>query len=305
MRSQLVFSALVLSAAAINACSAQSDSTPPRDSGTAGTSSTTNGTGGTASSGTAGSTSSTFGGQTSSGTAGSSSSTFGGQTSTGFGGTTSTSTGGTPTTGAGGSTTTAAGCSKTTVGTGSNGLIDNFDTHPTTGLIPATDGRVGGWWVSKSATATVTPMANAAPDPVADPLMSGNYALELKGTDPGTDPNAAWGADASVAITATGACYDASAYTGGIKVKMWGKGGVFVSVITAEDKAASATSGNQRTDISLTTTPTVYTIPWSMLATGWGNPIPLDLKEVVALDFAPDATSAASFDIWVDDVTLY
>src|SRR6202000_1402965 len=132
----------------------------------------------------------------------------------------------------------SAGCATTKVGTGTPGLIDSFHPQPTPGLIPATGGRVGGWWTSKSLTATVTPMAGAAPNPVADPLKTGNYALHLVGTDPGTDPNAAWGADASVAIAATNGCYDASAYTTGVQVTLWGTGGVFVSIITAEDKAA-------------------------------------------------------------------
>jgi len=47
------------------------------------------------------------------------------------------------------------------------------------------------------------------------------------------------GADASVALAATGNCYDASVYTGGIKLSMMGTGSVYVSVITAEDKAAA------------------------------------------------------------------
>ncbi len=301
MRSQLVFSALALTVAALNACSAQSDSSPPRTTGSAG--STSSGTAGATSSGTAGATSTGTAGATSTGFGGSTSTGFGGSTSTGFGGAPSTGTAGATSTGTAGATS-STGCATTKVATGTPAVIDDFEME-TNGLIPANDGRLGGWWVSASATATVTPMANAAPKPIVDPSNASNHVLRLTGMDSGTNANLAWGADASVALAATGNCYDASAYKGGISVKLWGIGGVFVSVITAEDKAQMATSGNQRTDIPLTSTPTVYQIPWSMLATGWGVTIPLDLKEVFALDFAPDAGSAANFDIFIDDVQFY
>jgi hypothetical protein len=91
-------------------------------------------------------------------------------------------------------------------------------------------------------------------------------------------------------------------YTGGIKVSMMGKGSVFVSAITIEDRAAMATSGNQRKEVPISSAWTDYTIPWSDLITGWGTPIPLDLKAIVALDFSPSATSAIDFDIWIDNV---
>ena len=68
---------------------------------------------------------------------------------------------------------------------------------------------------------------------------------------------------------------------------MMGMGSVYVSVITIEDRAAMATSGNQRDTVAITSTWTDYTIPWSALITGWGTPIPLDVKAIVALDFAP------------------
>ena len=40
----------------------------------------------------------------------------------------------------------------------------------------------------------------------------------------------------------------------------------------------------------------------STIESNWGNLIPLDLKEIVALDIAPSASSASSFDIWIDNL---
>jgi hypothetical protein len=300
MRSLTVFSALVLSLSALAGCSAQSESAPPRG---------TDDTGGTSSSG-AGATG--FGGATSnnngfsgsSNIAGTSSNGFGGSSNSGFGGASSNGFGGAPTGGAGapsgsaGSAPASGSCAMTAVATGSNGMIDDFDMHPGSGLIPATDGRVGGWWISKSATGTVMPMANAAPVPVAG--GDTGMGLHIMGSD--TDLTNGWGADASVAITPTNGCYDASVYTSGIKVSLKGTGSIYLSVITAEDKAASATSGNQRKEIPITSSWADYSVAWSDLVTGWGNPIPLDLHEIVALDIAPSASSASNFDIWIDNL---
>jgi hypothetical protein len=170
-------------------------------------------------------------------------------------------------------------------------------------LIPASDGRVGGWWISIGSTGKVTtptlPSTGGGPMPVMGG-MGGGMALHFAGTD--SDAVKGWGADASVALSGTGNCYDASAYTGGIKVSLMGKGSVYVSVITAQDKAASATSGNQRKEIAITSSWQDYVIPWTDLVTGWGNPIPLDQKSIVALDIAPSASSAIDFDIWIDNV---
>jgi hypothetical protein len=299
MRALPIVSALVLTVSALTACSAQQDGSPPGGSQAGATAS-----GG--STGVAGATTS-FGGSTT-GTAGATTG-FGGSTTgvagstTGFGGST---TGTAGATGSAGSTSTTMGCALTKPGTGTpTGMIDDFETHPATALIPATDGRVGGWWISvNQTTGNVTTPAigktGTGPLPVMGG-MGGGMALHFAGTD--TDKAMGWGADASVALAATGNCYDASVYTGGIKLSLMGKpGSVYVQVITAQDKAASATSGNQRVEIPITATWTDTTIPWAMLVTGWGNPIALDLKSIVALDIAPSAASAADFDIWVDNI---
>jgi hypothetical protein len=299
MRSQTVLSALVLSLSALAACSAQSESTPPRG-GTGASAGTVSGNPGGTSSASGGSTTQGFSGSTS--VAGTSSPGFGGtpgaggSSSTGFGGAPP-ATGGTPA-GTAGTAPVSGSCTTTKVATGTDPMVDNFDMHPGSGLIPAADGRVGGWWISKSATGTVTPVANAAPVPV-DGGMTG-MGLHIMGSD--TDLTMGWGADASVAITPTGGCYDASIFTGGLKVSLKGNGSVYLSVITAEDKAGAATSGNQRKEIAITSTWMDYTVPWSDLVTGWGTPIPLDLHEVVALDVAPSASSASNFDIWIDNL---
>ncbi len=297
MRSQTLLSALVLSLSALAACSAQSESTPPRG-GTGASAGTVSGNPGGSTSAAGGTTGQGFSGSTS--VAGSSPG-FGGTpgaggSSTGFGGAPPAA-GGT-TTGTAGTAPVSGSCTTTKVATGSDPMVDNFDMHPGSGLIPAADGRVGGWWISKSATGTVTPAANAAPVPV-DGGMTG-MGLHITGSD--TNLTMGWGADASVAITPTGGCYDASIFTGGLKVSLKGTGSVYLSVITAEDKAGMATSGNQRKEIAITSTWTDYTVPWSDLVTGWGTPIPLDLHEVVALDVAPSASSASNFDIFIDNL---
>ena len=296
MRALTIVSAVALTSAlsALGACSAQSDSTPPRGGAGAGT----------AGAGTAGATSG-FSGAT-----GASGATSGFSGATGASGATSGFAGAPPAaggdTGSAGAPATGGGCTLTKAGVGTDGLIDNFETHPTTALIPASDGRVGGWWISvNQTTGNVTiPMigkTGMGPLPVMGG-MGGGMALHFAGTD--SDAAKGWGADASVALAATGNCYDASVYTGGIKVSLMGTGSVYVQVITAEDKAAMATSGNQRKEIAITSTWTDYTIPWTDLITGWGNPIALDQKAIFALDIAPSATSAVNFDIWIDNLTF-
>ncbi len=300
MRALPIVSAFVLMVSALGACSASSDGNPPV--GNAGATASGGGApgaggaivaGGGAPTGTAGANTG-FGGAPT-GNAGA---------NTGFGGAPVAGGGATGT--AGGTST--MGCTMTKVGTGTpSGLIDDFETHPATALIPATDGRVGGWWISvNQTTGNVTTPAigktGMGPLPVTGG-MGGGMALHFAGTD--TDKTMGWGADASVALAATGNCYDASVYTGGIKLSLMGKAGsVYVQVITAQDKAASATSGNQRVEIPITATWTDTTIPWAMLVTGWGNPIALDPKSIVALDIAPSAASAADFDIWVDNISF-
>lgn len=296
MRALPIVSALVLTLSALAACSAQPEGSPPQNGSSAGT--TGSAAGGSPING-AGGTSSSFGG-TSSGTAGTATTGFAGTTS-GFAGSTSGFAG--STSGTAGSGSTSVGCAVTKVGAGLSGLIDDFETHPASALIPATDGRVGGWWISVGPTGSVTvpaiPKTGGGPMPVTGG-MGGGMALHFTGTD--TDAVKGWGADASVALAAMGNCYDASVYTTGIKLSMMGKGSVYVQVITAQDKAAMATSGNQRKEIPLTASWADYPIAWSELITGWGNPIALDPKSIVALDIAPSATSAISFDIWVDNV---
>jgi hypothetical protein len=296
MRSPIVFSAFVLSLSALAACSAQSESAPPRGGDTGGASSS-----GAGATGFSGATSNGFAGAT--GVAGGTSNGFGGASngfggaSNGFGGA-SPGGAGAPTGSAGSSPVSGGSCVTTKVATGSDGMIDDFEMHPGSGLIPATDGRVGGWWISKSATGTVTPMAGAAPVPVA----GGETGMGLRIVGSDTDLTMGWGADASVAITPTNGCYDASVYTGGVKVSLKGTGSIYLSIITAEDKAASATSGNQRVEIPLTSSWADVTTAWASFATGWGTPIPLDLHEVVALDIAPSASSASNFDISIDNL---
>ena len=290
MRALPIVSTLVLTLSALAAaCSAEQEGTPPR--GNAGATSTAAGSGNTAA-GAPGA------GGAPSGFAGSPAA---GGSSNGFAGAA-------PSAGAPGSAgagpVTGGGCTTTKVGTGTDGLIDNFEMHPASALIPATDGRVGGWWISIAAgTGAVTiptiPATGGGPLPVMGG-MGGGMALHFAGTD--SDPVKGWGADASVAISGTGNCYDASIYTGGIKVSLMGTGSVYVSVITAQDKAMSATSGNQRKEIAITSTWTDYTIPWADLITGWGTAIPLDPKSIVALDIAPSAASATKFDIWIDNL---
>jgi len=292
MRALPIVSTLVLTLSALVACSAEPEGTPPRGSAggtsTAGASGAINGSAGAPAA--AGTTSGFAGAPGSSGS------------TSGFAG----SPAGAGAPGAAGGGPVTAGCATTKVGAGLDGLIDNFETHPTTALIPATDGRVGGWWISMAATAMVTTpaltSAGGAPLPVTGG-MGGGMALHLVGKD--SDAAKGWGADAAVAIAAANGCYDASAYTGGIKLSLMGKGSVFVSVITAQNKAASATSGNQRTEIPITASWADYTIPWAMLKTGWGTDIPLDPKSIIALDISPSASSAPDFDIWIDNVSFY
>ncbi|HEX3773353.1 MAG TPA: hypothetical protein VHV51_02755 [Polyangiaceae bacterium] len=197
----------------------------------------------------------------------------------------------------------------TAVATGASGLIDNFDSHVAgSTLLPGgtmSDGRVGGWNIDKSPTAVSTSTAV--------PMMGGDgggLALNFKGTDNITATPPGWGADAAVALAATGNCYNAMAYTNGIKISlMMGSGiqngSVVVSVQTAEDLATNYASGPQGKQIAITNSWADYTIAWGDLMTTYGTPIPLDLKEVHAVVIATSATTAANFDVWVDNLSFY
>lgn len=291
MRALPIVSVLVLSLSALAACSSDSEGRPP------------SGGAGSAPIGGAGAPPAGGGAPGVSGATGVAGAPVAGAGAPSGGGATGTAGG----TGTAGAPTTGGGCTMTKAGLGTDGLIDDFETHPMSALIPATDGRLGGWWISVSATGSVTTPTLAmptggAPLPV-DGGMTGK-GLHLVGKD--TDLMMGWGADASVALAGTGNCYDASAYTGGIKIALKGKpGSVYVQVITAQNKAASATSGNQRKEIPITDAWVEHTIPWADLVTGWGTPIPLDPKSIVALDIAPSAASASDFDIWIDNLSFY
>ncbi len=297
MRALTIVPAVALTLSALTACSAQPEGSPPPASEAGG-----------AATGGAGQTASVAGTPSVSGGGASAIISSGGEVPAG--GSSSTGSAGAPPLAAGGAGATGAppvtggSCASTKVGAGMDGIIDNFETHPASALIPASDNRVGGWWISiNQASGALTipaiPKTGGGPLPVAGG-MGGGMALHFAGTD--SNPTMGWGADASVALAAKGNCYDASAYAGGLKLSMMGKGSVYVSIITAQDQAASATSGNQRKEVAITSTWADYTIPWAELMTGWGNPIPLDLTAVFAIDVAPSATSAVDFDIWIDNV---
>ncbi|HWZ89527.1 MAG TPA: hypothetical protein VNW92_11775 [Polyangiaceae bacterium] len=301
MRS-LTVTAFALTLTALAACSAQSSGTPPRsdDGGStssgAGTGSTAGGATGFAGSpsGAAGTTVSSGG--TSSGFAGSPS---------GFAGSPS-GTAGSPN-GTAGAPATLGGCKSTAVGTGSMGVIDDFETHVAgSALLPGgatEDGRTGGWGVDKSPTAVMTA---SMPLPVTggDPGM----ALHFAGTDNITATPPGWGADAAVAIAGPGNCYDASAYTHGIQISLKSGGAatsVVVSIQTAEVLATNYASGPNGKEVPITTAWADYQIAWTDLATTYGPMIPLDLKSVHGVVIATSATGAASFDIWIDNLKFY
>jgi len=302
MRSQTVLSALVLSLSAIAACSAQSESTPPRGTGaTAGTVSSSGGTtsasGGTTSTGFSGSTSVAGTGTGFGGAPG------GAGTGTGFGGAPPAA-GGT-TAGTAGSPPVGGTCTSTVVGTGSSGLIDDFEGHTAgSALLPATngDGRVGGWGIDHSTTAMM--MATAS---TAIPVAGGNpgMALHFAGTDNITATPPGWGADAAVAIAGPGGCYDASAYHGGLSLSLKSGSGatsVVVSLQTAEVLATNYASGPNGKMVAITGSWADYVIPYTDLMTTYGTPVPLDLKSVHAVVIATSASGAASFDVWVDNL---
>jgi hypothetical protein len=297
MRSQIVLSSFVLLVSALAACSAQSESTPPRGSGGSGTS-----TGGTA----AGGTSQGFAG-TGTGFAGTGTG-FGGApgtggTSTGFGGAPPAG-GATGSAGTGTAGSSAVGvCKSTVVGMGNAGTVDDFETH-TAGstLLPGgatEDGRVGGWNIDKSPSAMST--STAAPVTGGNPGM----ALHFMGTDTITSTPPGWGADAAVAIAGPGNCYDASAYHTGLSIDLKSGTGpttVVVSLQTAEVLATNYASGPNGKMISITGDWATYPIAYTDLATTYGTPVPLDLKSVHAVVIATSATGAANFDIYVDNL---
>ena len=282
MRALPIVSALVLSLSALAACSAQPEGTPPQGGNNGGAPSGTGGATGGAGAPVVGGGAPGFGGAPVGG-------------------------GGAPS-GTGGAPASTDGCTKVNVGAGLMGVIDDFETHAATPTIPATDNRAGQWWISVGPTGSVSPPTLPMPTG-GGPLpatggMGGGMALHFAGMDSMPLATTGWGADASVALAAPADCYDASAYGSGIKVSLMSakSNSIYVQVITAESKAASATSGHSRTEIALSATWVDYTIPWSQLVTGWGTVLPLDLKSIKAIDFAPSVSAVADFDIWIDNV---
>jgi hypothetical protein len=200
----------------------------------------------------------------------------------------------------------AALCKSNTKAVGDKPIIDDFEDGDAT--IAANDGRAGGWWVSKSPTATVdgVPAMGGAPVPV----TGGNpgKAIHLKGMEAGTG-NSAWGADTSVAIVPEGGCYDVTAYKG-VKISLKGTAGtkVFVQLLTAAVRALPepATAGHFRKEVMLTGDWQDVMVSFATdFGPGWGTPPPLDITKVYGVDVATSGAAPFSFDVWIDNVAFY
>jgi hypothetical protein len=238
----------------------------------------------------------------------------GGGTGGGTGGTGGGATGGTggDTGGTGGGGTDAAAdtggtpsmfCTTTVTATGAPGVVDDFE-HATA-MLPASDGRVGAWYFSKSASATMTMPAEAGPAiPVAGGV-TGN-AIHISGSD-----TTGYGADLTTTLVADEGkgCYDASAYTG-VKLSLKGKAGtkIFVTVRMASIRAIEDKAGHYRKDVTLTDAWQQVTLHWADFNPSWGTPPEpkvLNPKELYALGLVTAAGmtgQVGDFDIWIDNV---
>lgn len=216
--------------------------------------------------------------------------------STSSGGTWATG-GTTSTTGTGGTTTTSGACANTLHATGSPGLVDDFE-GAVLSVIPASDSRAGGWWLSAGTGSSTTPTANAVP--TAESGGNPGKDVHVSGTAAG------WGLGLSVALVPNGDCYDASAYANGVKADMKGTGTVWITVLTEPVAAAPDGQRNHyKKQITLSPSWTSVTANFSELTQpgGWGVQVPFDKTKLIGIEF--DVLAPGSVDFSVDNLTLY
>jgi hypothetical protein len=197
-------------------------------------------------------------------------------------------------------TTTAAAMAATPA----DAVIDDFEDGDAN--ILARDGRMGGWWLSMSATATVTGMAAGGP-PVPVAGGSPGRALHVSGMETG-----GWGVSlsANVAESFFG-CYDLSAYTT-LELSLKGRAGskVIVLVRTAQVRALPPFSvGWWGLQVTLTANYQKVRVKLADLMPSWGAPPPFDATKVFAIDVNPvlpqvNGMGVGEFDYWVDNLAL-
>jgi hypothetical protein len=227
------------------------------------------------------------------GTAGTGTGTAG--TTTGTAGTTTTGTAGT--TGVGGAAPTGT-CTASAASMGTVPLIDDFEDGNAD--VTATDGRVGGWYLSTDMTGTSTPKSGA---PVPETGGMPGKAVHVAGTG-----LTSWGASLSASITPAMGCYDASKFTG-ITVMLKGTGTVSVSVLTAAVRGAPEGMRNHfKKQVTLTADWTPVTINFSELTQpgGWGVIVPFDATKIYGIDFGPVTAppTPTTYDFWVDTLSF-
>jgi hypothetical protein len=201
------------------------------------------------------------------------------------------------TTATGGATTTNGACASTVRATGTPGLVDDFE-GAVLSVIPANDGRVGGWWLSAGTGSTTTPAANALP--TSESGGNPGKAVHVSGAAAG------WGLGLSVALASSGACYDASAYANGVEADMKGTGTVWITVLTAPVAAAPEGQRNHyKKQITLSPAWTTVTAGFSELTQpgGWGVVVPFDSTQITGVEF--DVLEPTSVDFWVDNLKFY
>lgn len=239
-----------------------------------------------------------------------------------------------PNDGGGGNPATAVDCTPNL--TGSDNLISDFEDG--TGAVVRASGRNGAWYGynDQSATCVEDPAQGAMNVPATaleTPRCGSHFAFRMKG-DGCTTWGAGIGTDLAAPLPSDGGAPDAGAaprknrydLSGYQAITFWGRAGAgstrivhFKLPMLADTKIADGGScslpeiGTDKCSddwgrfLTFTTSWNMYTIPLADGPSGlstetWGKTFPLDLTDIVAIQFQVGAGSP--FDIWIDDVRL-
>jgi endoglucanase len=190
-------------------------------------------------------------------------------------------------------------------------VIDDFEDG--NNQVRLLDGRNGPLYTyADSAGSTITPAAGSTFAPATPGNGTSARAAHFSGTLAGSSSVfAGFGAD----MLAPKALYSASKYTGISFFAKKGSASASSAVrVKVPDRNTDPTGGvctscfnDFGADLTLTTTWTKFTIPFSSMAqlAGWGAPRPahIDSTGVLSVQFQVTAPGAA-YDIWIDDLTF-
>ncbi|MFL5305294.1 MAG: hypothetical protein ACJ8F1_08775 [Polyangia bacterium] len=210
-----------------------------------------------------------------------------------------------------GDTCTAGVCAAPATCTATIAVVDDFEDG--NNQLRLLDGRTGALYTYKDTVgSTITPAAGATFTPTAPGDVTPAFAAHVTGTLANT--TTVW-AGFGMDFLSPKALYNGAKYTG---ISFYAKKGSSSATGAVRVKVpdrntdpvggvCTSCSNDFGSDLTLTTTWTKFTIPFSSMTqqAGWGAPRPanVDRTGIVAIQFQVTA-QAAAYDIWVDDVTF-